>query len=37
LARKDDKQALEIATPLVKIIADLLEFEGSLNRDVIEE
>jgi len=37
LAHKSDEQALEIATPVLKVLASLLEFEGSVNGQVDEE
>ncbi len=37
LAHGSSKRALEIATPLLKLLATLIEFEGSVNGEVEEE
>jgi sister-chromatid-cohesion protein PDS5 len=37
LAHKSDEEALEIATPVLKLLATLIEFDGSVNRKVEEE
>jgi len=37
LARKSSEQALEIATPVLKLLMSLIDFEGSFNEDVEEQ
>ena len=37
LAHKSDENALEIATPVLKLLATLLEFDGSTNGQIEEE